>query len=63
MTIEQVKEAMTKACPYADCGICKGTCKCNAQCSCAGSVAKSKEQWVAWVKSNDPAGCKCKASA
>jgi len=61
VSIEQVKDAMAKACPYSDCSTCGGTCKCGAECSCGGTAQKSKAQWVKWVKTKSPAGCACKS--
>lgn len=63
ITIEQMKEAMANACPHAVCSICKGSCKCNKACVCGGSKPKSQKQWVEWVKSKEPAGCKCTSAA
>lgn len=61
ITIEQVKDAMAKACPFSDCDTCGGTCKCGSTCTCGGTEQKSKEQWVQWVKTKAPAGCACKS--
>jgi len=63
VTVEQVKEAMAKACPYSDCGTCKqelAGCQCDKKCTCGGSQRKTKQQWVEWVKSQNPSGCQCK---
>lgn len=61
ITIDQVKDAMEKACPFSDCGSCGGVCKCGSACACGGKKRKSKEQWVEWVKTEAPTACACKS--